>query len=168
MILFVISLSLLGAPEEPGQNRIDFFEKKIRPVLAERCYQCHSAEAAGTGMLMGKLQLDTREGVERGGARGPAVVPGRPDQSMLIDALNYTDPSCRCRRAANCPTRSSLTSSNGWPSARPIREMRRPLTRRRWISNQDAATGPSTRCVLSIRLRCRRQVRMRPRGGLAH
>ena len=93
MILFVISLSLLGAPEEPRQNRINFFEKKIRPVLSERCYQCHSAEADRAGMLFGKLQLDTREGVEQGGSRGPAVVPGRPDQSILIEALKHTDRS---------------------------------------------------------------------------
>ncbi len=91
MILFLIGLSLLAVPEALGQDRIDFFEKKIRPVLAERCYQCHSAEAARTGMLMGKLQLDTREGVQQGGSRGPTVVPGQPDQSMLIEALEYTN-----------------------------------------------------------------------------
>ncbi len=91
MIAFVVALSLLGAPEEPGQNHIDFFEKKIRPVLAERCYRCHSAEAARTGTLMGKLQLDTRAGVQRGGSRGSVVVPGRPDQSMLIEALEYAN-----------------------------------------------------------------------------
>ena len=93
MILIVVALSLLGAPEEPSQSRTSFFEKKIRPVLAERCYQCHSAEAAGAGMLFGNLQLDTREGVERGGSRGPAVVPGQPDQSILIEALKHTDRS---------------------------------------------------------------------------
>jgi hypothetical protein len=103
VIAFVVTLSLLGAPEEPGQDRIDFFEKKIRPVLAERCYQCHSAEAAGTGTLMGKLQLDTRAGVQRGGARGSVVVPGRPDQSMLIDALNYTDPSLQMPPGGKLP-----------------------------------------------------------------
>ena len=72
-------------------------------MLAERCYQCHSAEAAGTGMLMGKLQLDTREGVERGGARGSIVVPGRPDQSMLIDALDYTDPNLQMPPGGKLP-----------------------------------------------------------------
>ena len=91
MILFLIGLSLLAVPEALGQDRIDFFEKKIRPVLAEQCYQCHSAEAARTGILMGRLQLDTREGVQLGGSRGPAVVPGQPDQSMLIEALEYTN-----------------------------------------------------------------------------
>ena len=91
MIRFLIAVSFLGVPAALGQDRIDFFEKKIRPVLAERCYQCHSAEAARAGTLMGKLQLDTREGVQQGGSRGPAVVPGQPDQSMLIEALEYTN-----------------------------------------------------------------------------
>ena len=91
MIPFFIALGLLAVPEALGQDGIDFFEKKIRPVLAERCYQCHSAEAARAGVLMGKLQLDTREGVHLGGSRGPAIVPGEPDQSMLIETLQYTN-----------------------------------------------------------------------------
>ena len=91
MLLYLIAVSLLGVSEALGQDRIDFFENKIRPVLAERCYQCHSAEAVRAGMLMGKLQLDTREGVQQGGSRGPAVVPGQPDQSMLIEALQYAN-----------------------------------------------------------------------------
>ncbi|MDE0312061.1 MAG: PSD1 and planctomycete cytochrome C domain-containing protein [Caldilineaceae bacterium] len=91
VILFFIALSLLGAAEALAQDRIDFFEKKIRPVLVERCYQCHSAEAARKGMLMGTLQLDTREGVRQGGSRGPAVVPGHPDRSLLIEALKYAN-----------------------------------------------------------------------------
>ena len=90
MILFFIVASLLGVPGALGQEHIEFFEKKIRPVLADQCYACHSAAAARTGMLMGKLQLDTREGVQKGGSRGPAIVPGQPDQSMLIEALEYT------------------------------------------------------------------------------
>ena len=91
MIRFLIAVSLLGVSGALAQDRIELFEKKIRPVLAEHCYQCHSAEAARAGTLMGKLQLDTREGVQQGGSRGPAVVPGQPDQSMLIEALEYTN-----------------------------------------------------------------------------
>ena len=91
MILSLIALSLLGVTGALGQDRVDFFEEKIRPVLAERCYQCHSAESARTGTLMGKLQLDTREGVEQGGSRGPVIVSGQPDQSILIEALQYTN-----------------------------------------------------------------------------
>ena len=103
MIIFVIALSLLGAPEEAGQDPIDFFEEKIRPVLVERCYQCHSAEAARRGMLMGKLQLDTREGVQRGGSRGSVVVAGRPDQSILIEALEYTNPNLQMPPGGKLP-----------------------------------------------------------------
>ena len=103
MIIFVIALSLLGAPEEAGQDHINFFEEKIRPVLAERCYQCHSAEAARRGMLMGKLQLDTRKGVQRGGSRGSVVVAGRPDQSMLIEALEYTNPNLQMPPGGKLP-----------------------------------------------------------------
>ena len=103
MIVFVIALSLLGAPGEAGRDPISFFEEKIRPVLAERCYQCHSAEAARAGLLMGKLQLDTREGVQRGGSRGSVVVAGRPDQSMLIEALEYTNPNLQMPPGGKLP-----------------------------------------------------------------
>ena len=85
-ILITICLSLTSAPGEQG--RFDF-EKKIRPVLAQRCYRCHSAEAALEGKLKGELQLDTREGLQQGGASGAVLVPGRPDQSRLIEALKY-------------------------------------------------------------------------------
>ena len=103
MIIFVIALSLLGAPEEAGRDPISFFEEKIRPVLAERCYQCHSAEAARGGTLMGKLQLDTREGVQRGGSRGSVVEAGRPDQSTLIKALEYTNSDLQMPPAGKLP-----------------------------------------------------------------
>ena len=87
MFLLFVSLSLLGVPEVLGQDRIDSFVKKIRPVLVERCNLYHLAKSARTGMPMGKLQPDTREGVQRGGCRSPAVVPRQPDQSILIAAL---------------------------------------------------------------------------------
>ena len=65
----------------------DFFEAKVRPVLAERCYECHSAESK---KVKGGLLLDTHEGLLKGGESGkPAVVPGQPDQSRLIEAIHY-------------------------------------------------------------------------------
>lgn len=73
-----------------AENRaaMNFFEEKIRPVLVERCYECHSATAK---KLKGGLRLDTRESVLRGGDTGPAVVPGEPEKSLLIKAVRYTD-----------------------------------------------------------------------------
>ncbi len=76
---------------EPDKKGLDFFESKIRPLLVDNCYQCHSAKAASEGKLKGGLQLDTREGARRGGESGPAVVPGKPDESLLISALKQEE-----------------------------------------------------------------------------
>jgi hypothetical protein len=64
-----------------------FFEAKIRPVLADRCYKCHSAAVAKP---KGGLRLDTREGLRRGGKSGPVIVPGEPNESALIQAIAHS------------------------------------------------------------------------------
>src|SRR6266566_4886613 len=66
----------------------EFFEKKIRPVMVERCYECHSASAK---KLKGKFRLDTKEDFEKGGETGAAVTPGDPEKSLLIKAIRYKD-----------------------------------------------------------------------------
>ena len=63
-----------------------FFESKVRPVLVERCYECHSGVNSKGGLL-----LDTRQGWAKGGNSGPAIVPGKPDESLLIKAVRHTD-----------------------------------------------------------------------------
>jgi hypothetical protein len=68
------------------QDQLDFFEKKIRPVLTDRCYKCHSEKAE---KVKGGLLLDTREGIRHGGDSGPAVVPGNLKDSLLIEAIHY-------------------------------------------------------------------------------
>ena len=65
------------------------FEKSIRPVLVERCYECHSADAAAKGNLQAGLSLDTKQGLLTGGESGPAIVPGVPEKSLLIGALKF-------------------------------------------------------------------------------
>ncbi len=88
-----ISLILAGAgmpalfAAEPDRAEVAFFETKIRPVLVERCYQCHSAEAEKSKKLKGGLLLDTRAGLRAGGDSGRAVVPGQPSDSLLMKAL---------------------------------------------------------------------------------
>jgi hypothetical protein len=62
----------------------DFFESSVRPVLVEHCYECHSGVNSKGGLL-----LDSRRGWEMGGDSGPAIVPGRPDESLLIQAVRY-------------------------------------------------------------------------------
>ena len=63
-----------------------FFESRIRPVLVEHCYKCHSG---GKKSPKGGLRLDSREALLRGGGNGPAIVPGKPDDSLLIKALAH-------------------------------------------------------------------------------
>ena len=67
---------------------MEFFENKIRPVLAKNCYTCHSAEAK---TRMGGLSLDTRDGIREGGLRGHAVVPSDVEASLILGALRYED-----------------------------------------------------------------------------
>src|ERR1700743_1567474 len=66
----------------------DYFENKVRPILVDRCYKCHSADAQ---KVKGNLFLDTREGCLKGGDTGPAVVPGNVGGSLLIKAISYKD-----------------------------------------------------------------------------
>src|SRR2546429_9821 len=70
--LFLLLLTPAADPDG-----VSFFEKKIRPVLVEYCYKCHSAEAQAKKKLRGALRLDTREGLLVGGDTGPAIVPGK-------------------------------------------------------------------------------------------
>ena len=68
---------------------IAFFEKKIRPVLVAHCYACHSSKAAQVKKLRGGLWLDNRQGLRKGGETGAAIGPGKPDESLLLKAMNY-------------------------------------------------------------------------------
>ena len=78
-------------PEDPAPTaqQLDFFESKIRPVLVEHCYECHSS---GATILQANLSLETREGILRGGDSGPAVVVGKPQESLLIQVLGQQEP----------------------------------------------------------------------------
>ncbi|MFT5328801.1 MAG: hypothetical protein ACI8P0_006716, partial [Planctomycetaceae bacterium] len=65
---------------------IEFFEQQIAPILKRRCYECHSHES---GKAKGGLVLDSRHGWKKGGGEGPAIVPGKPGESLLIEAVRY-------------------------------------------------------------------------------
>jgi hypothetical protein len=84
-ILALLALRAFAA--EPGAADLDFFEKKVRPLLAERCLECHSAEKK----VKGGLLLDSREGWAKGGDTGPAIEPGKPEESLLIQAVRWHD-----------------------------------------------------------------------------
>ena len=102
LFLSVLSLTAVAADLTPSQ--VQFFESKIRPLLADNCYKCHSQQAE---KLKGGLLLDTREGVLKGGDTGPAIVPGDPEKSLLIEAVRYTNPDLQIRH--------SITRDHNWP-----------------------------------------------------
>ncbi|MEO8497626.1 MAG: PSD1 and planctomycete cytochrome C domain-containing protein, partial [Planctomycetota bacterium] len=84
LITLVHQFPVRGETLSPNDRA--FFENKIRPVLVQHCYECHSADSKEVG---GKLLLDSREGVRQGGESGPAVVAGKPGESRIIQSLRY-------------------------------------------------------------------------------
>lgn len=82
-LLFAAKGGVFAAAQDSQE---EFFEKKIRPVLAEKCFKCHSAEAE---KLKGSLQLDHLQHLLEGGDTGPAIVPGKVDESLLIESILY-------------------------------------------------------------------------------
>ena len=74
-----------------SQESLAFFENKIRPVLVEQCYSCHSQEAAAKGKLKGSLYLDSKDGLLRGGDTGPALSSEHSEESLILKALRYDE-----------------------------------------------------------------------------
>ncbi len=91
-IVFLAGSRAAAAAEKSTADGFDFFEKRIRPLLAEQCYECHSALSK---KVKGGLLLDTRDALLKGGDSGPALVPGDPDKSRLIIAVRHTDKELR-------------------------------------------------------------------------
>jgi Protein of unknown function (DUF1553)/Protein of unknown function (DUF1549)/Planctomycete cytochrome C len=81
----LLAASVAGAAE-PAPNGDDFFEKEVRPLLVERCLQCH-----GDNKTKGDLKLTSREALLKGGDRGSAVAPGKPDASLIVQAVRFKD-----------------------------------------------------------------------------
>ncbi|HYV38737.1 MAG TPA: c-type cytochrome domain-containing protein, partial [Gemmataceae bacterium] len=88
-----------GSAIDQSQEGVDFFEKKIRPLLAANCYECHSAAHKQRSGLL----LDNHASMLKGGENGVVVIPGKPEASRLIKAVRYTDPDLKM------PPRGRLT-----------------------------------------------------------
>jgi hypothetical protein len=86
--LFAAALLLIppvAGAAEPSKEDIEFFERQIRPLLAEKCFSCHAR-----GQKKGELSLESRAGIMTGGESGPAAVAGKPDESLLISAITHS------------------------------------------------------------------------------
>ncbi|MDX2039660.1 MAG: PSD1 and planctomycete cytochrome C domain-containing protein [Acidobacteriota bacterium] len=91
LVLFTIAAERMSAQSVLTIGD-DFFERKIRPVLATNCYGCHASKMKSP---MGGLALDTKSGLLKGGDSGPVIVPGKPAESLLLRAMRYSDPKLK-------------------------------------------------------------------------
>src|SRR5437667_12840377 len=73
-----------GSAQEVSPAAVKFFEQKVRPVLVNNCQECH-----GAAKQRGKLRLDSLDAIKKGGELGPALVPGKPEDSRLVHAIGY-------------------------------------------------------------------------------
>jgi mono/diheme cytochrome c family protein len=95
-LLIVLALAGAAHAADPGQPRAaeavghQFFETKVRPILVARCFECHADQKE-----KGHLRLDSRQGALQGGETGPAIVPGRPGDSLLVKAISHADKDLR-------------------------------------------------------------------------
>jgi hypothetical protein len=80
-----VALPATADGAEPADAADEFFERQIRPLLAEKCFSCHAR-----GQKKGKLSLETRAGIMTGGENGPAAIAGKPDESLLVEAISRT------------------------------------------------------------------------------
>jgi len=100
---------------------VEFFEKQVRPVLIENCFKCHSDKKQEAG-----LRLDSRSLMLKGGDTGPAVVPGQPQKSELIDAINYNadgyqmPPSKKLKAAEIRALTKWVKMGAPWPNDKPV------------------------------------------------
>ena len=133
----------------------EYFEAKIRPVLVEHCYECHSAQAKKLG---GNLLLDSRDAVRKGGDSGDVIVPGKPDESLLVAAVRYSPDSVHMPPNGKLPA-TVIADFEQWVKLgapdRAIRRRRllRPANRGNRPCRCDAPGGACSPCAGP---RCRR------------
>lgn len=104
----LLASSLSAATQDPAD--LEFFEKKVRPILSESCYGCHSAETKAAG----DLRVDDLNGLLTGGRNGPAIVPGDPDKSLLIQRLVHPQERLRMPRESDPLTAEKIADLRTW------------------------------------------------------
>jgi hypothetical protein len=99
-VALLAAFSTVSGASSEQAAKLEFFESKIRPVFVKHCYECHSTKS---GKSKGDLLLDSRVGWQVGGESGPAIIPGKPDESLLIKAIN------RSGETPEMPPKSNLS-----------------------------------------------------------
>ena len=121
LTVFLLGRGLLGV--EPSAVEIEHFEKQVRPILVSRCYDCHSEDSVESN-----LRVDSLAGLLRGGKRGAAIVPGKPEKSLLIFAINHATqldmpPKKKLPVAEIAALTRWVKMGAPWPNAKPLTEL---------------------------------------------
>src|SRR5687767_13844641 len=109
--LLLLILAIFCPVASRADDGIAFFESKIRPLLVQHCYECHSAAA---GKSEGGLRLDTREALRAGGDRGPAIIPNDSANSILLTAVSHGDPDLKMPPKKDRLPASALADIRTW------------------------------------------------------
>ncbi len=166
----VILAAVVLVAGEPGRRdgRFDaesvaFFEKKVRPLLVNNCNNCHSASTNAKG----GLRVDDRNGLIQGGNRGPAVVPGDPENSLLIQAVLHLDadlkmpPKKRLAAEEVAVLTKWITDGAAWTEVNAAAVTSRPTVIRH--SSPAGSTGPAAATEIHPAPQCARRIMARDR-----
>ena len=136
-----LALILFAGVILPGTStaadNTEFFEKKIRPVLIEHCFECHAGESKESG-----LHVDSLAALLTGGERGPAIVPGKPDESLLIQAVRHDDtlqmPATRKLPQTVIEDLSQwVREGANWPNSDSVTVTERPIVAERMPTDEE-------------------------------
>lgn len=119
LLLACAGLALAADPAAPNE----FFETRVRPVIAQACFACHAA-----GTRMGGLDMTSREGLLRGGSSGPSIVPGEPAKSILIQAVSYTHERLRMPLQKTRLSDTQVADLTAWVKSGAIWPDSKPVT----------------------------------------
>ena len=111
MVIKRILLCSLTGLALQAQSPAEFFESKVRPLLAQKCYSCHTASA------LGGLRLDSRDSMLKGGKSGPAIVPGKADESLLLRAVLQSDDKLKMPMAGERLSAQEVADLRRWIQA---------------------------------------------------
>src|SRR4051794_18427969 len=139
----VLLLAILPATarSQTAADRETFFEVKVRPVLAGRCFKCHGGDKVSSG-----LRVDSRDALLKGGDRGPALVPGRAERSLLLRALRQADDGLKMPPNTKLPAQTVqdfatwINQGAAWPAKADRPDLF--VTQKHWAFRQVRAVQP--------------------------
>ena len=123
LLPLTLTFAALPVVATPAPEQIEFFEKKVRPVLAEQCYKCHGPEKQKAD-----LRVDSRDALLKPGEDGPAVIPGKPDESLLIKSIKHVGDMKMPEKAPKMPDDQIAALEQWIAMGAPWPETDKPVT----------------------------------------